>query len=113
MDDILLMGNDVSMMAEVKLWLSKTFSMKDLGDATYILGIRIYRDRSNRIIGLPQKLYIEKMLKRFSIKNSKRGFLPFTQGLHLSKDMGPKTDEERQRMRSIQYASHMHQLLVA
>ena len=87
--------------------------MKDLGDATYILGIRIYRDRSNRIIGLSQKLYIEKMLKRFSIENSKRGLLPFTQGLHLSKDMGPKTDEERQRMRSIPYASAIGSLMYA
>ena len=113
MDDILLMGNDVSMMAEVKLWLSKTFSMKDLGDATYILGIRIYRDRSNRIIGLSQKLYIEKMLKRFSMENSKRGLLPFTQCLHLSKDMGPKTNEERQRMRSIPYASAIGSLMYA
>ncbi len=41
-DDILLIGNDVGMLATVKLWLSNTFSMKGLGEATYILGIRIY-----------------------------------------------------------------------
>ena len=28
-DDILLIGNDVDMMTSVKVWLSKTFSMKD------------------------------------------------------------------------------------
>ena len=44
-DDILLIGNDVGMMTSMKVWLSKTFSMKDLGEATYILGIRVYRDR--------------------------------------------------------------------
>ena len=38
-DDILLIGNDVDMMTSVKVWLSKTFSMKDLEEATYILGI--------------------------------------------------------------------------
>ena len=38
-DDILLIGNDVGMLTSVKVWLSKTFSMKDLGEATYILRI--------------------------------------------------------------------------
>ena len=38
-DDILLMGNDVGMMTSVKVWLFKTFSMKDIGNATYILRI--------------------------------------------------------------------------
>ena len=51
-DDILLIGNNVDMMTSVKVWLSKTFSMKDLGDATYILRIRVYRDISKRTIGL-------------------------------------------------------------
>ena len=112
-DDILLMGNDVGLMTDVKLWLSNTFSMKDLGEATYILGIRIYRDRAKRIIGLSQKLYIEKMLKRFNMENSKRGLLPFMHGLHLSKEMGPKTDEERQRMRNVPYASAIGSLMYA
>ncbi|CAL9011892.1 unnamed protein product [Prunus brigantina] len=45
-DDILMFGNNIGMLTSVKLWLSKTFSMKDLGNASYILGINIYRDIS-------------------------------------------------------------------
>ena len=59
-DDILLIGNDVGMMTSMKVWLSKTFSMKDLGEATYILGIRVYRDRSKRTIGLSEKSLLGK-----------------------------------------------------
>ena len=51
-DDIQLIGNKVSVLQSVKNWLSKNFSMKDLGDETYILGIKIYRDRSKRLLGL-------------------------------------------------------------
>ena len=42
-DDILLIGDDVSVLQYVKIWLSKNFSMKDLGEVTYILGIKIYK----------------------------------------------------------------------
>src|SRR4051812_31916739 len=51
-DDILLIGNDVHMLQETKESLEMSFSMKDLGATTYILRIRIYRDRSKRLIGL-------------------------------------------------------------
>jgi hypothetical protein len=53
-DDILLIGNDVRMLEDTKESLERCFSMKDLGEATYILGTRIYRDRSRRLIVLSQ-----------------------------------------------------------
>ncbi|GJT14837.1 retrotransposon protein, putative, ty1-copia subclass [Tanacetum coccineum] len=59
--------------SDVKFYLGKCFPMKDLGEAAYILGIKIYRDRSNRLVGLYQSEYIEKILKRFKIENSKLG----------------------------------------
>lgn len=88
MDDILLMGNDVGIITEVKIWLSKTLSMKYLGERPYILGIWIFRDKAKGIIGLFQRMYIETMLKWFNIKFSKRGFLPYRHGLCLFKDIG-------------------------
>ncbi|KAL0416298.1 UNVERIFIED_CONTAM: hypothetical protein Slati_3461700 [Sesamum latifolium] len=53
-DDILLIGNDVKMLGDIKAWLSTQFSMKDMDEASYILGIKIYRDRSRRMLGLTQ-----------------------------------------------------------
>ena len=47
--------------------------MKDLGEAAYILGIKIYRDRSKRLIGLSQDTYIDKVLKRFNMEEAKKG----------------------------------------
>ncbi|KAL0430681.1 UNVERIFIED_CONTAM: Copia protein [Sesamum radiatum] len=70
-DGILLIGNDVKMLGDIKACLSTQFSMKDMGEASYILGIKIYRDRSRRMLGLTQSLYIEKVLKRFKMKHSK------------------------------------------
>lgn len=49
MVNILLIGNDVSMLSLVKTWLFSTFSTKDLGEVTYTLDIRIYRDRAKKL----------------------------------------------------------------
>jgi hypothetical protein len=53
-DNILLIGNNIPLMEDVKASLRKSFSMKDLGEASYILGIKIYIDRSKRLIRLSQ-----------------------------------------------------------
>ena len=45
-DDILLVGNDMEMIIATKKWLSFNFEMKDMGEADYILGIKILKDRS-------------------------------------------------------------------
>ena len=50
----MLTGNNIPMLESVKTSLKNSFSMKDLGEAVYILGIKIYRDRSKRLIGLSQ-----------------------------------------------------------
>ena len=51
-DDILLATNDIGMLHETKRFLSRNFKMKDLGDASFVLGIQIHRDRSQGILGL-------------------------------------------------------------
>ncbi|KAL0378462.1 UNVERIFIED_CONTAM: Retrovirus-related Pol polyprotein from transposon TNT 1-94 [Sesamum radiatum] len=84
----------IRMLGDIKAWLSTQFSMKDMGEASYILGIKIYRDRSRRLLGLTQSSYIEKVLKRFKMEHSKRGLLPMRHGIKLSKKQSPKTNEE-------------------
>nr|GEW06272.1 hypothetical protein [Tanacetum cinerariifolium] len=69
---------------------------ENLGDAAYILGIKNYRDRSKRLIGLCQSAYIEKILKRYYMKNSKRGTIPMQEKLKLSKSQGASTPAEKQ-----------------
>ena len=51
-DNILLIGNDVGVMSSVKVWLSSLFDMKNLGEANFILGIKLWRDRKNKMLGL-------------------------------------------------------------
>ena len=64
-------------------------------------------------MGLSQSAYIEKVLSRFSMDNSKKGLLPFRHGLAFSKDQCPKTQEERDCMAGVPYASSMGSLMYA
>ncbi|GJY48103.1 hypothetical protein Tco_0438059 [Tanacetum coccineum] len=79
--------------------------MKDLGEAAFILGIKIYRDRSMRLIGLSQSAYMDKILKRYRMDNSKRGNIPMQEKLDLNKTQGASTPEEVKRMQNVPYAS--------
>ncbi|GJW53327.1 zinc finger, CCHC-type containing protein [Tanacetum coccineum] len=87
-DDILIMGNHIPMLQGVKSYLGKCFAMKDLREATYIIGIKIYRDKSRRLISLCQSAYIEKIIKRYHMENSKRGSILMQKKLKLSKSQG-------------------------
>ena len=68
-DDILFASSDVGLLHETKQFMSSKFDMKDLGDASFVLGIQIYRDRPRGILGLSQKAYIDKVLSRFGMSN--------------------------------------------
>ena len=61
-----------------------------MGKTAYILGLKIYRDRSKRMIGLSQSTYIDKVLRRFQMEISKRGKLPMGNGITLSKTQKSK-----------------------
>nr|GEW05847.1 retrotransposon protein, putative, Ty1-copia subclass [Tanacetum cinerariifolium] len=112
-DDILIMRNSIPMLQSVKTYRGKCFAMKDLGEAAYILGIKIYRDRSKRLIGLCQSAYIKKILKRYCMENSKRGSIPMQEKLKLSKSQGASTPAEMKCMLNVPYASAVGSIMYA
>ncbi|KAK7276201.1 hypothetical protein RIF29_17337 [Crotalaria pallida] len=112
-DDILLASNDTGLLHETKRFLSKKFEMKDLGEASFVLGIQIHRDRSRGILGLSQKSYIETILKRFGMKDCKPGDTPIAKGDKFSLNQCPKNDFEMKEMEKIPYASAVGSLMYA
>nr|GEW29296.1 DUF21 domain-containing protein At2g14520-like [Tanacetum cinerariifolium] len=112
-DDILIMGNNIPMLQDVKSYLGRCFAMKDLGEVAYILGIKIYRNRSGRLIGLCQSAYIKKILKRYHMENSKRRSIPMQDKLRLSKSQGASTPAELKRMQNVPYASVVGSIMYA
>ncbi|GJU38117.1 retrotransposon protein, putative, ty1-copia subclass [Tanacetum coccineum] len=112
-DDIIIMGNYIPSLQSVKNYLGKYFSMKDLGEAAFIHEIKIYRDRSKRLIGLSQNAYMDKILKRYKMDNSKRGTIPMQERLDLNKSQGAQMPKEVNRMKNVPYALAVGSIMYA
>ncbi|GKC46675.1 retrotransposon protein, putative, ty1-copia subclass [Tanacetum coccineum] len=99
-DDIIIIGNHILSLQSVKDYLGKCFAMKDLGEAAFILGIKIHRDRSKRLTRLSQSAYMDKILKRYKMDNSKHMFLVYDGNLEAELrvdcycDAGFETDRD-------------------
>jgi hypothetical protein len=94
-DDILLANSDLGLLHETKRFLSMNFEMKDMGEASYVIGIEIFRDRSRRLLGLSQKAYIERVLERFRMDKCSASDAPIQKGDKFSLMQCPQNEWER------------------
>jgi hypothetical protein len=82
----------------LKAKLSARLKMKDLGIASYCLGLEISQDLDAGTVRISQKKYFQGVLERFGMADCKAVSTPFPVGTKLTKEMSPKTAEERQVM---------------
>ena len=104
-DDILLASSDLGLLHEVKRFLSQQFDMKDMGEATYVIGIKIQRDISQGILGLSQETYINKLLERFRMKDCSPSVAPIVKGDKFSLKQCLENKLQREQMTNIPYTS--------
>ena len=112
-DDILLASSDVNLLNDIKRLLFANFDMKDLGEASFVLGIEIYRDRSQNLLGLSQRAYINCVLKRFNMQMCKASDVPIVKGDKLSNEQCPNNYLENDAMKTIPYASVIGSMMYA
>ena len=111
--DILLVDNDMETIIATKGWLSSNFEMKDMGEEDYILGFKILRDHSKKLLGLSQQTYIKKVLEHFQMHNCKPIDTPVAKNESSSLDMCPKTQDEKEKMARVPYANAVGSLMYA
>ncbi|KAL0533145.1 hypothetical protein IC582_030360 [Cucumis melo] len=112
-DDILLATNDFGLLCQTKEFLSKNFEMKDMSEASYVIGIEIFRDRTHGLLGLSQKAYINKVLEKLKMNKCSSSVVPIQKGDKFSLMQCPKNELERNQMETISYASIVGSLLYA
>ena len=112
-DDIMLATNDKSLLYEVKQFLSKNFDIKDMGEVSYVIGIKIHKERFRGILGLSQETYINKGLERFKMKNCSSSVAPILKGNRFDLNQCPKNDFEWEHMKNIPHVSSIGSLMYA
>ena len=94
-DDLLLLGEDQSKIADVKCHLGELYQVKDLGPTSSYFGIWITRDHKQWIIWIDQQAYIENALKRFELHDANNTNTPLPAGIYLEKSEDPATTETK------------------
>ena len=75
-NDIMLASSNIGFLQKTKKFLTNIFEMKDLGEASFVLSVKILRGRSQGILRLSQESYIDKVLDKFGMKDGKPGYTP-------------------------------------
>ena len=87
--------------------------MKDMGETSYVLGVKIFRDHSKQLLGLSQETYIQKMLRRYHMHDCKPMDTPVEKNLSPSHDMCPKMPNEKEQMSKVPYSNVVGSLMYA
>ena len=109
-DDLIIVGNDQAAINKLKIELSTTFKMKDLGRIHYILGIKIVYD-AGKTITLSQAHYVDAILQRYNMDNARPAGAPIDPNVELAKPTEDATAEERKHMATVPYMSAIGSLL--
>ena len=99
--------NDLGLLHETKKFLSSNFEMKDIGETNYVIGIKIFCNRSQGLLDLSQKIYINKVLERFKMKKCLASPFPIQKGDKFSLAQCLRNELERKKWKQF----HMHKLL--
>src|SRR5579859_4771644 len=83
--DILLFSASIDTINAVKKALAEEFSMKDVGELAYFLSIQVSRDRTNKTITIRQDGYVNMILKKFQMLDTKLVSIPIPHGVKLVK----------------------------
>ncbi|KAI9188574.1 hypothetical protein LWI28_025413 [Acer negundo] len=110
---MLVAGANLEEINNLKKQLSSEFKMKDLGAAKQILGMRISRDEQRGTLQLSQAEYVCKVLQRFNMSDAKPVRTPLASHFRLSMEQCPETDEEKDFMGRVPYASVIGSLMYA
>lgn len=109
---MLLVGNNMEVIKEVKLQLSSKFEMKDVNAANFILGMEIKRSKVVKKLCLNQRKHVKAILHRFNMQESKPVKVPIPKGANLSTEHSTKIQEEED-ISHVPYASVVGSLMYA
>jgi len=106
-DDIVLLcrKEDLEKRDEFVRQLTAKFEMRNEGELHWFLGIRVVRNRAEKLLWLCQDSYIEKIAAKFDLVHARKVRTPMRSGEHSTPPppSGPSTEISRPSVKRFQY----------
>jgi hypothetical protein len=112
-DDMAVTSKHMKHIDRFKVQLHKRFEISNLGELTWLLGLKVECDRMKHTIMLSQKAYVETILERFNLQDAKPTSIPMTAGAILSTDQSPSMHSKTQDMEKVPYQHGIGSLMYA
>jgi hypothetical protein len=104
-DDMALTANSMASVNCFKAEIAEHWTIRDLGELTWLLGFQVKRDRQARTISINQQSYIEHMLENFNLINAKRVSTPMDSNMTYSTSQCPSTPAQIAHMQRVPYTA--------
>jgi len=92
-DDMLIFGTCIDIVSKTKLFLESKFEMKDMGETSVILGVKVLRKGDS--ILLSQEQYTQKLLRKFGYYDFKSVSTPYDANSKLMKNRGESISQSQ------------------
>ena len=110
-DDCAVTGNSMTIIKEFMIAMNKKYKLTNTGLASWLLGIKITRDLTNRMLSLSQHAYIEAIITKYNFNDLKPLAIPINPSILLSKTQGPSKLEDIARMKNVPYREAVGSLM--
>ena len=102
-DDMTIVARSKLDIGSVKTELKKRFKLHELGPISFLLGVKITRNRSTKTLSLSQRQCIIDVLEKFGMENCTPVQTPLDPSVKLSLLQSPGSPEEAEAMRLVPY----------
>ncbi|CCA76763.1 hypothetical protein PIIN_10750 [Serendipita indica DSM 11827] len=110
-DDLLLASKSSEAIQMVKDELKARFKIHDQGPTSFLLGVKLERDRQSHTISLSQPAYIEQILETYKMQDCNGADTPMAEKPLLSTKDSPQTEQEKLEMRNVPYREALGKLI--
>ena len=110
-DDVTGASSSVAGAAAAKRELEGRYKLKDGGELSYMLGIKVERDRASKTISISQSAYIARVLKRFRHEDCNPASTPLPPGTKLSDLSSPENEAEKLEMSKLPFRELLGSLM--
>jgi len=112
-DDCMVTGSSTSFINKFKIEINEKYKLTDLGPAHWLLGIKITRNHSEKIISLSQHAYIKSIITRFNFNDLKPLSIPIDPSVPLLKSQSSSKLEDIMKMKNVPYREAVGSLMYA